>query len=86
MVDKPRDTPLEKADFPFAKGLQLKAASWVGVGPCVHFPFSVLRPCLTYLGICLWQSGLKSSFCPAQSFLSVTQYSVPLSRLGHYHQ
>lgn len=43
MVDTFRDSPLEKTDFTFVRGSQLKAVSLLVVGPRVHFPLSVLK-------------------------------------------
>lgn len=42
----PSDTPLDKTDFPFPYRHHLQIASWVGVGICFYFPFSVLGHCL----------------------------------------
>lgn len=36
------DTPLEKTEFPSPTAANCKQAPWLGVGLCVHFPFSVL--------------------------------------------
>lgn len=33
------DAPLENTDFPFAPGYQLQITPWLGVEPCVYFPF-----------------------------------------------
>ena len=38
-----RDTPLGTTDCLFASEYWLQIASWLRVGPCVHFPFSVLE-------------------------------------------
>lgn len=39
----PRDSTLEENEFPFPSRHHLQTASWLGVGPWVHFPFSVLQ-------------------------------------------
>ena len=44
MVDVQSEKSLEKTGFPFASEYQLHIASWLGVGPFVHFPLLVLEP------------------------------------------
>lgn len=36
----------KEVDFPFPSMKILKIASWLELGLCVHFPFSMLRFCL----------------------------------------
>ena len=45
VVNISRDLPLEKTDFPFARGYQLQI-TWLEMGPHVYFLLSVLGPCL----------------------------------------
>lgn len=40
------DTPLEKTNFPFVSRYQSQITSWLKVGAHVHFPLSLLGPCL----------------------------------------
>lgn len=42
----PSDIPLEKIDFPFTNRYQLQMASWLELGPTVHFPLSMPGSCL----------------------------------------
>lgn len=46
VVDGPSEPSMEKIDFPLPRRYQLQIASWLGVGLCVYFFFSVLGLCL----------------------------------------
>lgn len=40
----PSEASLEETDFPLVNSYQLQIVSWLGVGACVNFPFSLLGP------------------------------------------
>lgn len=48
VLNIPSDTPLEETDCIFASTYQLQGASWLGMGPRVHSPFSVLEHYLAW--------------------------------------
>lgn len=54
VVDIPNVTPLKKTRFPSPKCYQLQIESWLGVGFCIHCPYSLLPSCSVHF--------FKSSF------------------------
>lgn len=46
VADTLSDIPLKEANFLFPSRYELQIVSWLKLGLCVHFPFSVLGLCL----------------------------------------
>ena len=79
MVDMYSHTPLGKSDFPFAIRNELQITSWLGLGLCVHFPFSVLGPHQTWTCATsfVWYHSLCGLLGPVMSWRQFTYIPTP---------